>query len=101
MTGFFAIFTGLVLVNVVGPGETESAQAMRNALPDATGVMASVEGRSAADLIGVISRAVPSNILEAAVETQLLALIFVGVVFGSEDERSRTEEFLGALAPTL
>ena len=82
MTGFFAIFTGLVLVNVVAPGETESAQAMRNALPDATGVMASVEGRGVADLIGVISRAVPSNILEAAVETQLLALIFVGVVFG-------------------
>ena len=82
MTGFFAIFTCLVLVNVVAPGETESAQAMRNALPDATGVMASVEGRSMADLIGVISRAVPSNILEAAVETQLLALIFVGVVFG-------------------
>ena len=82
MTGFFAIFTGLVLVNVIGPGQTESAQAMRNALPDASGVMASVEGRSAADLIGVISRAIPSNILEAAVETQLLALIFVGVVFG-------------------
>ena len=82
LTGFFAIFTGLVLVNVIAPGETESAQAMRNALPDASGVMASVEGRSAADLIGVISRAIPSNILEAAVETQLLAIIFVGVVFG-------------------
>ena len=82
VTGFFAIFTGIVLVNVIGPGTTESAQAMRNALPDATGVMASVEGRTMADLIGIISRAIPPNIFEAAAETQLLALIFVGVVFG-------------------
>ena len=82
VTGFFAIFTGIVLVNVIGPGTTESAQAMRNALPDATGVMASVEGRTMADLVGIISRAVPPNIFEAAAETQLLALIFVGVVFG-------------------
>ena len=82
VTGFFAIFTGIILVNVIGPGTTESAQAMRNALPDATGVMASVEGRTMADLIGIISRAVPPNIFQAAAETQLLALIFVGVVFG-------------------
>ena len=44
---------------------------------------------------------------EEQVETQLRQLKdagttdFVGVVFGSEDERSRTEEFLGSLAPTL
>ena len=44
---------------------------------------------------------------EEQVETQLRQLQeagttdFVGVVFGSEDERSRTEEFLGSLAPTL
>ena len=82
VTGFFAIFTGIILVNVIGPGTTESAQAMRNALPDATGVMASVEGRTMADLIGIVSRAIPPNIFQAAAETQLLALIFVGVVFG-------------------
>ena len=44
---------------------------------------------------------------EEQIETQLRQLQeagttdFVGVVFGSEDERSRTEEFLGSLAPTL
>ena len=44
---------------------------------------------------------------EEQIETQLRQLKdagttdFVGVVFGSEDERSRTEEFLGSLAPTL
>lgn len=44
---------------------------------------------------------------EEQIETQLRQLKeagttdFVGVVFGSEDERSRSEEFLGSLAPTL
>ncbi len=81
VTGFLAIFTGLLLVNVIGPGEGD-AQAMRNALPDATETMGRVEGRSAADLVGIISRAIPPNIFVAAAEAQLLALIFVGVVFG-------------------
>ena len=81
VTGFLAIFTGLLLVNVVGPGEGE-AQAMRNALPDPTETLGKVEGRTAGDLIGIISRAIPANIFVAAAEAQLLALIFVGVVFG-------------------
>lgn len=44
---------------------------------------------------------------EEQIETQLRQLKdagatdFVGVVFGSDEERSRTEEFLGSLAPTL
>jgi len=44
---------------------------------------------------------------EEQIETQLRQLKdagttdFVGVVFGSEDERTRTEEFLGSLAPAL
>ena len=81
-TGFGAILTGLILVNLIGPGEGASGQAVRGALPDASDALGKVEGRSAADLIGIISRAVPPNILQAALETQLLALIFVGVVFG-------------------
>ena len=81
VTGFLAIFTGLLLVNVIGPGEGD-AQAMRDALPDATETMGRVEGRSAADLVGIVSRAIPPNIFVAAAEAQLLALIFVGVVFG-------------------
>lgn len=44
---------------------------------------------------------------EEQIETQLRQLKdagttdFVGVVFGSDEERSRTEEFLGSLAPSL
>lgn len=82
MTGFLAIFTGLFAVNLFAPGETESARAMLSAMPDAGQVMDKVAGRSAGDLIDVIARAVPANIFRAALEMQLLALIFVGVLFG-------------------
>ena len=81
-TGLLSILTGLVLVNVIAPGEAESARALASALPDASQVMDKVEGRGAGDLLEVIRRAVPSNIFQAALEVQLLALIFVGVVFG-------------------
>ena len=82
ITGIFAIFTGLVAVNLISPGTVEGAQAMRSALPDATAQLARAEGRGFGDLVGILSRAIPPNIIEAAAETQLLALIFVGAVFG-------------------
>ncbi len=82
VTGFVAVATGLILVNIIGPGSTPSAQALTAALPDASQVIAKVEGRGTGDLIQVISRAVPANVFEAAVNTELLALIFVSVVFG-------------------
>ena len=81
-TGFLSILTGLVLVNAIAPGETESARALAAALPDASQVMDKVEGRGVGDLVEVLKRAVPSNIFQAALEVQLLALIFVGIVFG-------------------
>ena len=82
VTGLVSILTGLVLVNLIAPGEAESARALAAALPDASQVMDRVEGRGTGDLVEVIKRAVPSNIFQAALEVQLLALIFVGVVFG-------------------
>ena len=82
VTGLIAVATGMVLVNVIAPGSGESAQALRNALPDASTVLDRVEGRGAGDLVAVISRAIPPNVFEAAANTELLALIFVSVVFG-------------------
>ena len=82
LTGFLAIFTGLFAVNLFAPGETEASRALLQAMPDAQTVMDKVAGRDASDLIDIIARAVPSNIFQAALETQLLALIFVGVLFG-------------------
>ena len=69
-TGLLSILTGLIMVNVIAPGETEAARALAAALPDASQVMGKVEGRGVADLVDVIARAVPSNIFEAALEVQ-------------------------------
>lgn len=82
MTGIAAVATGLILVNLLGPGTGESAKALTAALPDASQVLSKVEGRGTGDLIQVISRAIPPNVIEAAANTELLALIFVSVVFG-------------------
>ena len=82
VTGAVAVTTGLVLVNLIAPGSGESAKALTSSLPDASQVLNSVEGRGAGDLVHVISRAIPPNVVEAAANTELLALIFVSVVFG-------------------
>ena len=82
VTGLLAVATGLVLVNVFAPGSGEPAQALRNALPDASEVARTVEGRGAGDLIGILSRAIPQNVFLAAANSELLALIFVSVLFG-------------------
>ena len=81
-TGLIAVFTGLVLVNVINPGGGESVKALSENMPDVSDQLARVEGRDAGDLVEVISRAVPDNIFAAAVNMELLALIFFSVVFG-------------------
>ena len=96
VTGLIAVATGLLLVNLIAPGSGDSAQALRAALPDASVVLEKVEGRGAGDLVNVISRAVPPNVIEAAANTELLALIFVSVVFGYFMARMK-----GAAADTL
>ena len=81
-TGLIAVVTGLVLVNVINPGGGESVKALSENMPDVSAQLSRVEGRDAGDLVEVISRAVPDNIFAAAVNMELLALIFFSVVFG-------------------
>ncbi|MCY4657143.1 MAG: dicarboxylate/amino acid:cation symporter [Gammaproteobacteria bacterium] len=87
VTGFFAIFTGLLLVNLIAPGDIDpdQAQALVESISedDVEVIQSKVKDRSAADLVDIIARAIPSNILVAASEMNLLALIFVGIVFGT------------------
>ena len=82
LTGIIAVATGLAFVNLIGPGRSESAQALRHALPDAAVMPDEIKDRDFGDLTDVIARAVPDNIVAAAANTELLALIFVGVLFG-------------------
>lgn len=88
ITGFIAVFTGLILVNVIQPGNmhVEDATALVTSVEgseDQTLMANRVEGRSWWDLVQILVRAVPSNIFDALTNNGgLLAIIFVAVVFG-------------------
>ena len=88
VTGFIAIFTGLIMVNVIQPGnmQIENAQELIASIEgtdDSANMATRVEGRSWWDLVQIIVRAVPPNIFDALTNNGgLLAIIFVAVVFG-------------------
>lgn len=88
VTGFIAVFTGLILVNVIQPGNmaVEDATALVASVEgseDQASMAARVEGRSWWDMIQIFVRAVPPNIFDALTNNGgLLAIIFVAVVFG-------------------
>jgi DAACS family dicarboxylate/amino acid:cation (Na+ or H+) symporter len=78
-TGFIAVVIGLSLVNLIKPGvsDAEPPQLEANAQ-----IMMAVEGRDSGDLVEIFLRMVPDNIFAAAVEMQMLGLIFFSIVFG-------------------
>lgn len=95
LTGFIAIFTGLLLVNIIQPGNmpAEAAQELVASIEGSEeqselgGRIADVQEETGVDstvgLVEIIKRAIPPNILVAASnERNLLAIIFFGAVFG-------------------
>ncbi|MDX6766002.1 MAG: dicarboxylate/amino acid:cation symporter [Candidatus Methylacidiphilales bacterium] len=83
-TGTLAIVTGLLLVNLLGPGRVDPATAQR-LLGSTAGeqVVQSLGTASGADFVTVFLRMVPPNLLEAARDNgQLIGLIFFGMLFG-------------------
>ncbi|WP_101758588.1 dicarboxylate/amino acid:cation symporter [Oceanicoccus sp. KOV_DT_Chl] len=86
-TSLLAILVGLALVNITQPGLIEGKPAGeqlnlttdKNALAD---VVQKVEGRSAGDISGIFLRMVPTNVVAAAVNGEMLGLIFFAIVFG-------------------
>ena len=82
VTGMLAVVTGLAFVNIINPGGGESVKALSENMPDISAQLKRVEGSDAGDLVEVISRAIPDNVFAAAVNMELLALIFFSVVFG-------------------
>ncbi len=84
MTTAVSVLTGLILVNLVGPGliDGEPAGDRMGLSADTGTVMASIENRGSGDILGVILRMVPPNLIEAAARGEMLALIFFGILFG-------------------
>jgi Na+/H+-dicarboxylate symporter len=83
-TSLFAILVGLTIVNMTMPGIVDGQPAKEQLgmeqVSDA--VVASVEGKGAGDLVGIFLRMVPTNIVSAAADGQMLGLIFFSLLFG-------------------
>ena len=83
-TSLVAILIGLLVVNALQPG-------LSNGVPvkdiiglssDTASVVTKVEGHGAGDIVDVFLRMIPSNIVAAAAEGQMLGLIFFSLLFG-------------------
>ena len=94
-----AVFSGLLLVNLIRPGEgSDLAGSVQQELPELSTPSSPVE---------LLSDIVPENVIEAAANADMLAIIFFAIVFGAAisvlPERSRTilTELFDALFQTM
>ena len=83
-TTLSAILLGLVLINAIAPGivDGEPAKDMLALDTPIEEIAAKVEGKGAGDVAEVFLRMVPPNIAQAAVEGQMLGIIFFAMLFG-------------------
>jgi proton glutamate symport protein len=84
ITTMAAILTGLVLVNLVRPGEI-NGQPVQDLLAldgDGAAIAAQLADRGADDIVDIFLRAVPPNIVAAAAEGKMLGIIFFCLLFG-------------------
>jgi Na+/H+-dicarboxylate symporter len=83
-TSLFAILVGLAIVNLTAPGliEGQPAGAQLGIPQTSDEVIAKIEGKSAGDLVDIFLRMVPTNIVAAAADGQMLGLIFFSLLFG-------------------
>jgi Na+/H+-dicarboxylate symporter len=87
LTSTLAILVGLFYVNLISPGIIDgvaAGESLNLSLDEATlaSAVASVEGRGGADVAAIFLRMIPTNIVAAAAEGQMLGLIFFALVFG-------------------
>jgi Na+/H+-dicarboxylate symporter len=86
LSSFLAIMIGLLFVNAFTPGIIDGQPAgERLNLSESSAVSAQlerVEGRGVGDIASVFLRMVPSNIVQAAADGQMLGLICFGLLFG-------------------
>lgn len=82
-TSLLAIVTGLILVNIIQPGNFHGeAVGARLGLETRTDELAQLQDKGAGDLIGIIQRMIPANPIAAAAEGEMLPLIFFCLLFG-------------------
>lgn len=82
-TSTISILVGLFLVNLIQPGFMEGGvAALAHLSATSSDVMHSLEEHDTSSLTGVFLRMIPSNVVSAAAQGQLLGLIFFAAVFG-------------------
>jgi proton glutamate symport protein len=83
-TSLLAILVGLAIVNMIAPGmvDGEPAKHLIGLSQNAGDVAAKVQGKGTGDLVGIFLRMVPTNVVAAAADGQMLGLIFFSLVFG-------------------
>ena len=79
-----AIVTGLIIVNLVQPGMVDGQPAgdLLALAANTDDLQARLAGRGLGEIPQILLRAVPQNILAAAAENEMLALIFFSALFG-------------------
>ena len=79
-----AILVGLVIINAVGPGyvDGEPAKELLALEASTADLEASVADKGVGDVANIFLRMVPPNIVAAAVEGQMLGIIFFSILFG-------------------
>ncbi len=84
ITSTFAILIGVAMVNLIQPGivDGEPAKEILGLSENTDEVTAKVEGKSAGDVVGIFLRMIPTNIVSAAAQGQMLGLIFFSLLFG-------------------
>jgi proton glutamate symport protein len=83
-TSLIAILIGLFLVNLFQPGLVEGSPArdLLGLSAASEEILEAVEGRDAGDVAAVFLRLIPTNVVSAAAEGQMLGLIFFSLLFG-------------------
>jgi Na+/H+-dicarboxylate symporter len=83
-TSLFAILIGLLMVNLMAPGvvDGQPAKDIIGLTGDIEAIQSKVEGKGAGDVVDVFLRMVPTNIVSAAANGQMLGLIFFSLLFG-------------------
>ncbi len=83
-TSLLAILVGLMFVNALAPGleDGRPIEELRDSAVDTSAVTEKVEGKGASDVVDVFLRMVPTNPVAAAVEGDMLGLIFFSLLFG-------------------
>ena len=83
LSSLVAILVGLAAVNIVEPGiiDGKPGAEVLGLSADTEETLKKVEGKSGGDIAQVFLRMVPTNIVNAAAEGQMLGLIFFAILF--------------------